>query len=108
MPPSEARSFETPFEGLLEAMYGEPDMDVALFVHERARDETAHSMRIAGVFTDRQMIDDDLEVIPHRATRQARLLTCGTAASTASFFTGDFVWIEDGEWKAVVLDAACK
>jgi glyoxylase-like metal-dependent hydrolase (beta-lactamase superfamily II) len=49
------------------------------------------------------MIDDDLEVIP----------TPGHTAGTTSYlwdsgrhrflFTGDFIWIEDGEWKAVVL-----
>ncbi|MBC8163535.1 MAG: MBL fold metallo-hydrolase, partial [Roseiflexaceae bacterium] len=47
-----------------EAMYGEPDLDVPVFVHERDRSETVRSMRVAGVFTSRQMIDDDLEVIP--------------------------------------------
>jgi hypothetical protein len=87
-----------------EAMYGEPDLDVPIFVHERDRAEAAHSLSIAGVFTDRETLGGDLEVIP----------TPGHTAGTTSFlwdtgdhrflFTGDFVWIESGEWKAVVLD----
>jgi hypothetical protein len=89
-----------------EAMYGMPDLDVPVFVHELDRSETARSMPVAGVFTSRQMIDDDLEVIP----------TPGHTAGTTTFlwdngrhrflFPGDFIWIEDGEWKAVVLDAS--
>ena len=88
-----------------EGMYGQPDLDVPAYVHERDRAEIGRSLPIAGVFTDRQMIADDLEVIP----------TPGHTAGTTSYlwdngehrflFTGDFLWIENGEWKAVVLDA---
>lgn len=88
-----------------EAMYGEPVVDVPVFVHERDRAETARSMHVAGVFTKRQMIDDDLEVIS----------TPGHTAGTTSYlwnngehrfvFTGDFVSIDHGEWRAVVLDS---
>jgi hypothetical protein len=56
------------------------------------------------VFDRRQMIDHDLEVIP----------TPGHTAGTTTYlwdngdrrflFTGDFIWIEHGEWEAVVLD----
>ncbi len=91
-----------------EAMYGNPDLDVPVFVHEHDRRETDRSMRVAGVLTSRQMIDDDLEVIP----------TPGHTLGTTSFlwdngshrflFTGDFIWIEEGEWKAVVLDSSLR
>jgi len=91
-----------------EAMYGNPLLDVPVFVHKRDRDEIARSMRVAGVFARRQMIDDDLEVIP----------TPGHTSGTTSYlwdnghhrflFTGDFIWIEEGEWKAVVLDSSLR
>lgn len=87
-----------------EAMYGEPDLDVPVFVHERDRDETARSMRVAGVFTGRQMIEADLEVIPtpgHTAGTTCYLWDDGVHRF---LFTGDFIWIEDGQWRAVVLD----
>lgn len=48
-----------------EAMYGPPRLDVPVFVHERDRAETARGLPVSGTFTHRQMIDDDLEVIPH-------------------------------------------
>ncbi|ANY08230.1 MBL fold metallo-hydrolase [Pseudonocardia sp. HH130630-07] len=91
-----------------EAMYGDPGLDVPVFVHERDRAATARSMLVTGTFGDRRMLDDDLEVIP----------TPGHTAGTTCFlwdsglhrflFTGDFVWISDGEWQAVVLDPALR
>ncbi|MCC3274483.1 MBL fold metallo-hydrolase [Arthrobacter sp. zg-Y20] len=91
-----------------EAMYGAPGLDVPVYVHSRDRAEVASAMEVAGVFEDRQMIDGDLEVIP----------TPGHTAGTASYlwdsgngrflFTGDFLWIEHGEWKAVVLDPSLR
>jgi hypothetical protein len=86
-----------------EAMYGQPDLDVPVWVHGLDRSEVAGSLDVAGTFGARGMIDQDLEVIP----------TPGHTAGTTSFlwdngthrflFTGDFIWIEDGQWKAVVL-----
>lgn len=86
-----------------EAMYGTPDLDVPVWVHQRDRAATARSLPVAGTFEGRTMIDDDLEVIP----------TPGHTPGTTSYlwhngahrflFTGDFLWIEGGEWKAVVL-----
>ena len=87
-----------------EAMYGAPDLDVAVYVHELDRAEVAGSLSVAGVFDRRQMIDDDLEVIPtpgHTAGTTSYLWNNG---SRRFLFTGDFIWIEHGEWKAVVLD----
>jgi hypothetical protein len=86
-----------------ESMYGRPDLDVPIWVHSLDRFEVAGSLDVAGTFDGRGMIDTDLEVIP----------TPGHTAGTTSFlwdngthrflFTGDFIWIEDGQWKAVVL-----
>ena len=47
-----------------EAMYRQPALDVPVWVHTKDRAETARSIRIAGTFDKRQMIADDLEVIP--------------------------------------------
>ena len=60
-------------------------------------------MAIAGTFSERQMIDDDLEIIP----------TPGHTPGTTTFlwnngerrlpFPGDVLWVQNGEWKAVLL-----
>ena len=91
-----------------EAMYGEPDLDVPVFVHERDRGETVRSMRVAGVFTSRQMIDDDLEVIPTAGHTPGTTSYLWDDGSHRFLFTGDFIWIEDGEWKAVVLASSLR
>ncbi|PJJ71777.1 metallo-beta-lactamase superfamily protein [Diaminobutyricimonas aerilata] len=87
-----------------EAMYGPPALDVAVWVHAEDRSAVGRSLEVAGVFDRRTRIDDDLEVIPtpgHTAGTTSYLWDDGTHRF---LFTGDFIWIEDGEWKAVVLD----
>ena len=91
-----------------EAMYGKPDLDVPIWIHRNDSPEVVQSLDVAGMFDGRTRIDDDLEVIP----------TPGHTAGTTSFlwdngthrflFTGDFIWIENGEWKAVVLSSALR
>lgn len=89
-----------------EEIYGAPSMGTAVFVSERDRAEAARSLPIAGTFAERQMIDDDLEVIPipgHTSGSTAYLWDSG---SHRFLFTGDQVSIEHGEWLAVVLGSS--
>jgi glyoxylase-like metal-dependent hydrolase (beta-lactamase superfamily II) len=91
-----------------EAMYGQPELDVPVWAPGADRPEIAAALEVTGTFDGRGWIDDDLEVIP----------TPGHTPGTTSFlwddgthrflFTGDFVWIEHGEWRAVVLDPAAR
>jgi hypothetical protein len=84
-----------------EAMYDAPYLDVPIFVHEDDRAQT--KLPITGTFSSRQRIADDLEVIP----------TPGHTAGTTTFlwengehrflFPGDSIWVQGGEWKAVLL-----
>ena len=91
-----------------ESMYGRPALEVPMWMHGADRAEVGADLEIAGVFEGRELIDGDLEVIP----------TPGHTPGTCSFlwddgnhrflFTGDFIWIEHGVWKAVVLDPALR
>lgn len=91
-----------------ESMHGQPDLDVPVWVHEKDRAELEGEMSVTGTFSEDERIDDDLHVIP----------TPGHTAGTTSYlwdsgahrflFTGDFIWVEEGEWKAVVLDEALR
>ena len=87
-----------------EAMYGNPELEVPVYVHERDRAETARSMTVAGVFTGHELIDDDLEVIPTPGHTEGTTSYLWDSGTRRFLFTGDFLWIENGEWKAVVLD----
>lgn len=89
-----------------EAMYGNPELDVPVYVHERDRAETAESMRVTGVFNSRELIDDDLEVIPTPGHTPGTTSYLWDNGSHRFLFTGDWISIEDGEWKAVVLDSS--
>ena len=91
-----------------EAMYGQPDLDIEVWIHRADRQEVGKTLQIAGTFDQRQRIGSDIEVIP----------TPGHTPGTCSFlwdtgehrflFTGDFIWVENGEWKAVVLNPALR
>lgn len=86
-----------------EEMYGAPGLDVPIYVHQRDRGHVESALPIAGSFSGRQRIGDDLEIIP----------TPGHTPGTTTFlwdngqhhflFPGDAITIEQGQWKAVLL-----
>jgi glyoxylase-like metal-dependent hydrolase (beta-lactamase superfamily II) len=87
-----------------EAMYGQPEIDVPVWAHHADSAEIGSSLRLAGELDGPTMIGDDLHVIPtpgHTAGTTSYLWDDGTHRF---LFSGDFIWIEGGEWKAVVLD----
>lgn len=85
-----------------EAMFGPPDLDVPIFVHENDCDRTA--MQIAGIFTGRQMMDDDLEIIPTPGHTPGTTMFLWNSGEHRLLFPGDSIWVQGGEWKAVVLE----
>lgn len=87
-----------------ESMFGQPDLDVPVFVHERDRAATARSLPVTCAFDHRQMLNDDLEVIPTPGHTPGTTSYLWDSGVHRFLFTGDFIWLEHGEWKAVVLD----
>ncbi|ABS04120.1 MBL fold metallo-hydrolase [Kineococcus radiotolerans] len=87
-----------------EAMYGDPPVDAPVHVHERDLAEAARSMRITATFDHRQVLDDDLEIIPTPGHTPGTTSYLWDSGVHRFLFTGDFLWIEEGEWKAVLLD----
>lgn len=82
-----------------EAMYGPPRLDVPVFVHERDRPETASGLPVADTFTDRQMIDDDLEVIPTPGHTPGTTGYLWDSGSHRFLFTGDSLSVQHGDRK---------
>ncbi|MWV47977.1 MBL fold metallo-hydrolase [Rathayibacter sp. VKM Ac-2803] len=91
-----------------EAMYGQPELDVAVWMHHADRSEVGASLEIAGTFDRREWIDHDLEVIPTPGHTPGTCSYLWDNGTNRFLFTGDFLWIENGEWKAVVLDPALR
>ncbi|MDA2812335.1 MBL fold metallo-hydrolase [Nocardiopsis sp. RSe5-2] len=87
-----------------EEMYGRPDLDVPVYVHERDRGQVAGTLPVAGTFTGRRMIDDDLEVIPTPGHTPGSTAYLWDNGAHRFLFTGDSIWVDRGEWSAVVLD----
>lgn len=87
-----------------ESMHGRPDLDVPIWVHEGDRAGIEAAMPVAGAFADDVAVDDDLRAIPTPSHTEGTKSYLWDSGTHRYLFTGDFIWIEDGEWKAVVLD----
>jgi glyoxylase-like metal-dependent hydrolase (beta-lactamase superfamily II) len=75
-----------------------------LFVHDRERHSTERSLHVRATFSRRHMLDDDFEVIPtpgHTSGATAYLWDTG---AERLLFTGDTIYLRDGEWVGAVLD----
>jgi hypothetical protein len=84
-----------------EAMYGAPDLNVPIFVHENDRGQT--ELPIAGTFSKREKIADDLEVIPTPGHTPGSTTFLWDNGEHRLLFPGDSIWVQGGEWKAVLL-----
>jgi glyoxylase-like metal-dependent hydrolase (beta-lactamase superfamily II) len=87
-----------------EAMFLSDAVGAPLFVHEA--DRTAVPRRVRGTFSRRHTLDDDFEVIPipgHTPGATAYLWDNG---AQRLLFTGDSVYLRDGEWVGAVLGSS--
>lgn len=95
-----------PIERLLlnhqhEAMFGAPDLEAPAYVH--AEDEGRTDMPLAGTFSDRQRLGDDLEIIPTPGHTPGTTAFLWDSGDLRLLFPGDSIWVQGGEWKAVLL-----
>ena len=89
-----------------EAIFASPQPRAPLFVHEADRASVAKTMDVRATFTRRHPLDDDFEAIPtpgHTAGATAYLWDNG---ERRFLFTGDTIYLRDGEWIAAVLDSS--
>jgi len=86
-----------------EAIYPAPGSDIAVFVHENDRAQTEQSLRVAGDFKGRGWIDDDIEVIPTPGHTAGATMFLWDNGGRRFLFTGDSIWIRNGQWEVVVL-----
>jgi hypothetical protein len=89
-----------------EAAFASEAVNAPLFVHaaDRAAVEQTHHVRAS--FTRRHILDDDFEVIPipgHTPGATAYLWHTG---DHRVLFTGDTIFLRDGEWVTAVLDSS--
>lgn len=89
-----------------EASFAPDRVDAPLFVHERERHTVSRFYDVRGTFSKRHRLDDDFEVVPapgHTSGATAYLWDTG---EHRMLFTGDTVYLGQGEWVAAVLSSS--
>ena len=89
-------------------MFDHVDFKAPIFVHELDYAEAARSMPIAKALVQRQKIDDDFEVIPIPGHTPGSTAFLWDDGKHPFLFTGDSIWLDHGEWAAVVLDPGAR
>ncbi len=89
-----------------EAMFASGWVAAPLFVHDDERERVAQSYRVQGTFSERHMLDDDFEVIPTPGHTSGATAYLWDSGRHRFLFTGDTVYLNEGEWVAAVLGSS--
>ena len=79
-------------------------MTAPLFVHENERATVAMTRHVRGTFSRRHMLDEDFEVIPVPGHTSGATAFLWDSGEHRLLFTGDTIYLRDGEWVAALLD----
>lgn len=89
-----------------ESLGGTPSIDIPFWIH---RDDVAtinRTVPIDGQFEQREMLADDLEVIPTPGHTPGTTMFLWYNGEHRFLFTGDFLCVDDGEWRTVILNSS--
>jgi hypothetical protein len=89
-----------------EAGFGGDLPGVPLYVHEADRDAVARKRTVRAGFARRHTLDDDFEVIPAPGHTPGATAYLWDSGEHRFLFTGDTIYLRDGEWVAAVLDSS--
>jgi glyoxylase-like metal-dependent hydrolase (beta-lactamase superfamily II) len=87
-----------------EAMFFSDAVTAPLFVHEA--DRRAVDRRVRATFSRRHTLDDDFEAIPTPGHTPGATAYLWDNGDQRLLFTGDTIYLRDGEWVAAVLDSS--
>lgn len=89
-----------------EAIFASDWVEAPLFVHERERRSVSRSYHVRATFSKRHLLDEDFEVIPAPGHTSGATAYLWDSEEHRMLFTGDTVYLEEGEWVAAVLESS--
>ena len=89
-----------------EAMFASDALEAPLFVHQSEREPVARGHHVRGSFSRRHMLDEDFEVIPTPGHMPGATAYLWDSGEHRLLFTGDTIYLDDGEWVAAVLGSS--
>jgi glyoxylase-like metal-dependent hydrolase (beta-lactamase superfamily II) len=75
----------------------------SLVVHEAAHEPVAAKAAVETTYAERHVLDDDFEVIPTPGHTNGSTCFLWHSEGGRALFTGDTIYLSDGEWVAAVL-----
>jgi glyoxylase-like metal-dependent hydrolase (beta-lactamase superfamily II) len=89
-----------------EALFASDWVSAPLIVHEREREAVAKRHAVGATFGERHMLGEDFEAIPTPGHTPGATAYLWDSGSQRILFTGDTIYLDDGEWVAAVLDSS--
>jgi hypothetical protein len=89
-----------------EALFASASVAAPLFVHEAERAAVSRRYAVRATFSKRHMLDEDFEVIPTPGHTPGATAYLWDSGAHRMLFTGDTIYLDDGEWVAAVLDSS--
>ncbi len=83
--------------------WGQGGLNAPLFCHEGERPSVLAKCSVDGTFAERHVVDDDFEVIPTPGHTPGATAFLWDSGRHRCLFTGDTVYLRQGEWVAAVL-----
>ena len=87
-----------------EAGFGNEGVGAPLLIHADDRSAAEDSLQVDETFSARLLLDDDFEVIPTPGHTPGATAFLWNSGEQRLLFTGDTVYVRDGEWVAAVLE----
>ena len=89
-----------------EALFASEHVRAPVFAHEAERAAIGGRYRLRGTFSRRHMLDEDFEVIPTPGHTPGATAYLWDSGEQRVLFTGDTIYLDDGEWVAAVLSSS--
>jgi hypothetical protein len=89
-----------------EAAFAPDAVTAPLFVHELERPAVEPGLHVRATFSRRHTLDDDFEVIPIPGHTPGATAYLWDSGEHRFLFTGDTIFLRDGEWVGAVLDSS--